>query len=86
MARCKNVGGALAGASGGGDGDDRPRHLTAAEKGKKVITKKRKIVDRDTETARAVADATEVGGRRGALRIGSQLSPAQRRSVLEFEQ
>jgi len=54
MARCKNVGGALAGDLGGDGGDDRPCRLTGAEKGKKVVTKKRKIVDRDTKIARAV--------------------------------
>ena len=45
MARCKNVGGAptstQGGAPGGDGGDDiRPRRRTAAEKGKKVVSKK----------------------------------------------
>jgi hypothetical protein len=89
MAHCQNIVGALVGALGGDYGDNRPRHLTTAEKGKKVVTKKRKIVDRDTETIRAVAAAAEaakVGGHKGALRIGFELSSAQRCSVLEFEQ
>ena len=53
------------------------------------MRKKRKITDRDTETARAVgaaAEAVEAGGRRGILQIGSELSPAQRRAVLQVEQ
>ena len=46
MARCKNISGPTAGSGGtpaGDGGDDRPRHLTAADKGKgkKVATKKR---------------------------------------------
>jgi hypothetical protein len=52
MAHCKNVVGAPAGALGGYCGDNKPCHLTTNEKGKKVVTKKRKIVDRDTETIR----------------------------------
>jgi hypothetical protein len=76
MARCKNVGGALAGASGGDGGDDKPHRLIAAEKGKKVVTKKRKIADRDTKIARAIAVTTEVGGPRGTLRIRSKLLSA----------
>ena len=71
--------------------DDRPRHLTAAEKGKgkKVATKKRNASDREVEVAEAVvvaAEAAERGGRSGALRIGSDLTIAQRRAVLEVEQ
>jgi hypothetical protein len=89
MACCKNVGGApasaLGGALGGDRGDDRPCQFTAAEKGKKVVNKKRKITDREVEIARAVAAAAEVaeaGGHRGSLQIGSKLSSAQRRAVL----
>jgi hypothetical protein len=85
MAHCKNVGGALAGASGVDNGDDRPCRLTTIENGKKVVSKKRKITDRDTEIARVVAaavEAAEVGGHRGSLMIGCELSSAQRRVVL----
>ena len=79
MARCKNVSGPTAGSGGtpGGDGgNDRPRPLTAAEKGKrkKVMTKKRKASDREAEVAEA--EAAERGGCSGALRIGSELTPA----------
>ena len=94
MAHCKNVSGPTAGSGGtpGGDGgDDRPRRLIVVEKGKgkKVMTKKRKASDREAEVAEAVAaaaEASECGGRSGALRIGSDLMPAQRRAVLEVEQ
>jgi len=88
MACCKNIGGAPASALGGapgGDGDDRPRRLTAIEKGKKVVSKKRKVSDREAEAARAVPAAAEVAegeGRRGSLRIGSELMSAQRHAVL----
>ena len=93
MARCKNVSGPTAGSGGttGGDGgDDRPHHLTAAEKGKgkKVARKKRKASDREAEIAEAVAaaaEAAERGGRSGALWIGSDLSIARRHAVLEVE-
>ena len=62
MARCKNVSGPTAssgGTLGGYGGDDPPRRLTAAEKGKgkKVMTKKRKASDREAEIAEAVATA-----------------------------
>jgi len=56
MARCKNVSG-LTGGSGGtprcDGGDDRPRRLTIAEKGKgkKVLAKKRKASDCEAEVA-----------------------------------
>ena len=87
MACCKNISGPIAGSGGspGGDeGDDPPRHLTGAEKGKgkKVMTKMRKASDREAE----IAEAAERGGRSGALRIGSNLMPAQRRAVLQVEQ
>ena len=93
MARCKNVSGSAASAGGspGGDGGgDPPRRLSAAEKGKgkKLATKKRKASDREAEVAEAVAaaaEAAERGGRSGALRIGADLTPCQRRAVLEAE-
>jgi len=64
--------------------------LSATEKGKgkKLATKKRKASDRDAEVAEAVAAAAEVverGGRSGALRIGADLMPWQRRAVLEAQ-
>ena len=93
MARCKNVSGPAASAGGslGGDGGgDPPRRLSAAEKGKgkKLATKKRKTNDREAEAVEAIAttaEATESGGRSGALRIGDDLTPRQRRAVLEAE-
>jgi len=93
MARCKNVSGpaASAGGSPGGDGGgDPPRRLSTAEngKGKKLATKKHKASDREAEVAEAVAgaaEATERGGLSGALRIGADLTPRQRRDVLEAE-
>ena len=64
--------------------------MSAAEKGKgkKLATKKRKASDREAEIAEAVAaaaEAAERGGRSGALRIGADLTPRQRRAVLEAE-
>jgi len=93
MARCKNVSRPVASAGGsrGGDGGgDPPRRLSAVEKGKgkKLATKKRKASDREAEVAEAVAaaaEAAERGGRSGALRIGADLTPRQRRAVLEAE-
>ena len=93
MACTKNVSGPAAGSGGspGGDGGgDPPRRLSAAEKGKgkKLATKKRKASDREAEVAEAVAaaaEAAERGGRSGALRIGDDLTPRQRRVVLEAE-
>ena len=93
MARFQNISGPTAGSGGtpGGDGgDDQPRRLTAVEKGKgkKLATKKRKANDREAEVAEAVeaaVEAAERGGRSGALRIGSNLMPAQRRAVLQVE-
>ena len=82
MARCKNA--------GGGPSDEDPRPLpclTAQEKGKakKTITKKkRKFTDVETERAAAVAavvEQAERGGPRSGVRIGDQLSPAQRAAV-----
>jgi hypothetical protein len=54
--------------------------LTAAEKGKgkKGMTNKRKASDHEAEIVEAVAAVAEVaerGGRSGALRIGSDLTP-----------
>jgi len=94
MARCKNVSGPTAasgGTPGGDGGDDKPHRLTAVEKGKgkKVMTKKRKASDREAEIAKAVAAATEAaerGCRSGALRIGSDITLAQRSAVLQVEQ
>jgi hypothetical protein len=94
MARCKNVSSPIAssgGTLGGYGGDDPPRRLTAAEKGKgkKVMTKKRKANDREAEIEEAVAvaaEAAERGGHFGALRIGSNLMPAQRSAMLKVEQ
>ena len=93
MACCKNVSGpaASAGGSPGGDGGgDPPRRLSAAEKGKgkKLATKKRKASDREAEVAEAVAavaEAAERVGLSGALRIGADLTPRQRRAVLKAE-
>jgi hypothetical protein len=93
MARCKNISGPAASAGGslGGDGGgDPPRRLSAAEKGKgkKLGTKKRKASDRESEVVEAVAaaaEAAERGGHSGALRIGADLTPRQRRAVLEAE-
>ena len=90
MAHCKNVGGS-AGTPRGDGGDDKPRRLMAAEKGKgkKVMTKKRKTNDHEAEIAEAVAvavEAAERGGHSCALQIGSDLMPAQRRAVFQVEQ
>jgi hypothetical protein len=70
LARYKNVSGptASAGGSPGGDGGgDPPCRLSAAEKGKKLATKKRKASDSEAEVAEAVAaaaaaEAAERGG------------------------
>jgi len=94
MACCKNVSGPTGGSEGtpGGDrGDDRPRQFTAAKKGKgkKVLAKKRKASDQEAEVAHivaATAEGAEVGGRLGSLWIGSELTTAQRRAVLQVEQ
>ena len=91
MARCKNVSGptASAGGSPGGEGGgDPPRRLSATEKGKgkKLSTKKRKTSDREgVEAVAAAVEATKRGGCSGALRIGVDLTPRQRRAVLEAE-
>ena len=52
------------------------------------MTKKRKASDREAEivdVVAAAAEAAERGGRLGALRIGSDLTLAQRSVVLEAE-
>jgi hypothetical protein len=93
MARCKNVSGPTASSGGsprGDGGGDPPQRFSAVEKGKgkKLATKKRKASDREAEVAEAVAavvEAAERGGRSGALRIGADLSTAQRRAILEVE-
>jgi len=93
MARCKNVSGPTAaggGSLGGDGGGDPPRRLSTTEKGKgkKLATKKWKASDREaevTEAVAAVAEAAERGGRSGALRIGVNLTPSQRRAVLQVE-
>jgi len=94
MARCKNISGptASSGGSPGGDGGgDPPRRLSVVEKGKgkKLATKKRKANDREAdevvEAVAAAAEAAERGGHLGALRIGLDLSKAQRCAVLEVE-
>ena len=94
MARCKNIGGltgSTGGTPGGGGGDDPPHWFTATEKGKgmKVLAMKRKASDREAEIAEAVeapTAAAEAVGCSGALRIGSDLAPAQRHAVLKTEQ
>ena len=81
MTRCKNAGG------GPSDEDPRPPpHLTAQQKGKAKMTtkKKRKRDDVEVERVAAVAAAVEHaerGGSRGGIRLGDQLSPAQRAVV-----
>ena len=85
MSRCKN-------AEGGPNDEDLrpPPRLTAQQKGKaKMITKKkRKRHDVEAERAAAVAAATEHakrGGSGDSIRIGDQLSPAQRAAVERIE-
>ena len=93
MAHCKNVSGlatSSGGSLGGDGGGDPPRRFSAAEKGKgkKLATKKKKAGDREAEVAETVAaaaEAVERGGRSGALRIGADLTPQQRRAVLQVE-
>ena len=53
------------------------------------MTKKRKASDREAEVAMVVVAATEAaerGGRSGGLRIGSDLTPAQKHAVLHVEE
>ena len=85
MACCKNV--------GGGPGDEYPRpppRLTAQQKGKakKTTKKKQKLDDVEVERAAAMAAAAERaerGGSRSGVRIGDQLSPAQRTTIKRIE-
>ena len=85
MAHCKNAGG------GPGDEDPRPPpRLTAQEKGKakKTMMKKHKFADADIERAAAVVatvERAERGGAGSGIRIGNQLSPAQRVTVERIE-
>ena len=86
MAHCKNVGG------GPSNDERRPPRLTEQEKAKglkKTITKKKhKCGDIEAERAAAVvaaAEHAERGGRGSSVRIGDQLSPAQRATLEEFE-
>ena len=86
MARCKNV-------VGGPDDDEwRPPRLTEQEKGKgtKKTTTKKKHKRDDINAERAAEVAAEVeraerGGKGSGIRIGDQLSPAQRVAVEELE-
>ena len=82
MACVKNVGG------GPGDEDPRPPpRLPSEAKGKaikKLVTKKHKYLDANTERAAAVVaavDHAERGGARSGVVIVDQLSPAQRATV-----
>ena len=84
MAQCKNIGG------GPSNNERCPPRLTEQEKGKgpkKTITKKkRKRGDIEVERAAAVAaERVERGGRGSGIRIGDQLSSAQRPTVKELE-
>ena len=86
MARCKNVEG------GPGNDDSHQPRQTEQEKGKgpkKTITKKkRKRGDTEAERAATVAAAAEHaerGGRGSGIRIGDQLSLAQRAIVEELD-
>ena len=87
MAHCKNARG------GPGDGDERcPPRLIAQEKwkGPKKTTTKKKCKKGDIETKRATVVAiaierAERGGRGSCIRIGDQLSLAQRTAVEQLE-
>ena len=85
MAHCKNAEG------GPSDEDPRPPpHVTAQQKGKVKTTTKKKHKRDDVETERATAvvaavECAERGGSRGGIRIGDQLSPAQRATVKRIE-
>ena len=85
MAHCKNIGG------GPGDEDPTPSPcLTTQQKGKekKTTKKKRKFNDVEAERAAAVAAAAEradIGGSGSGIRIGDQLSSAQRATVERIE-
>ena len=85
MACCKNV--------RGGPDDEDPRPLprqTAQQKGKekKTTKKKHKFDDVEAERAAAVAataERAEIGESGSGIRIGDQLSPAQRAAVERIE-
>ena len=85
MACCKNVEG------GPGDEDPSPLpRLTAQQKGKakKTTNKKRKFDDVEAErsaTAVAAVGRAETGGSSNGIRIGDQLSPAQRAAIERIE-
>ena len=85
MAHCKNIGG------GPGDEDPTPSPcLTTQQKGKEKKTTKKKHKFDDVEAERAAAVATTVeqaerGGSRSGIRIGDQLSLAQRATVERIE-
>ena len=85
MAHCKNAGG------GPNDEDPRPPpRLTAQQKGKakKTTKKKRKLDDVKAERAAAmaaIAERAERGGFGGGIRLGDQLSPAQRATIKRIE-
>ena len=85
MARCKNVGG------GPSDEDPRPLpRLTAQQKGKTKKTTKKKHKFDDVEAERAAVVATTAkrvkrGGSGSGIRIGDQLSLAQRATVERIE-
>ena len=85
MAHYKNVGG------GPGDEDLRPLpRLTTQQKGKakKTTKKKHKFDDVEVERAAAVAAVVErakIGGSSSGIRIGDQLSPAQRVAIERIE-
>ena len=87
MAHCKNVEG------GPGDDERHPPHLIEWEKrkGPKKTTTKKKCkrgdieVERATIVAAATAECAERGGRGSGIRIGDQLSLAQRTAVEQLE-
>ena len=85
MSRCKNVGG------GPGDEDPTPLpRLTTQQKGKAKKTTKKKHKRDDVETERAAvvaatAERAEKGGSGSGIRIGDQLSPAQRTTIERIE-
>ena len=85
MACCKNVG-------GGPDDEDpspSPRQIAQQKgKAKKTTKKKRKFDDVEVERAAVVvatAERAEIGGFGSGIRIGDQLSPAQRTTVERIE-
>ena len=85
MVRCKN-------ARGGPDDEDPrpPPCLTAQQKGKAKKTTKKKHKFNDVEAERvaavvAAAERAERGGSGSGIRIGDQLSPAQRATIERIE-